>query len=664
MRVLPPPPRLLECPAEMAKTRMFKRMLAVMALALLAALVLAAQAGATIYCVAEPACPAGGVNEGVTANSIESALEHAHTHVNVGGPDVVLIGPGTFSRGEGFEYVGEPVVIEGAGASATTLTRPGKTGSSTVFVNAMEGGEPTLSGLRIAVPPTEDMTGLDLQGGRVEEVTIESPPAASTATGMSIDGGVFSHGTIHALNGTGIDDRGGEVLYSTVSGGGWAVQVSTHATLRGDVLSGGTPIVSYFAQPLIVEDTVIEQDGSTTGMELVANPNGASEVKLRHVAIVGGGQRGIFLRAEQKSATLTMSDSIVSEATTPLLVVGAEGGGATLTAAYSSFDASKDAIEPGGVFKDEHLLPATPMFVSPLTGDYHLAPGSPLIDTGTPGETLGPGEFATDIAGNSRIVNGRRDVGPYEYQWHGPAVTAAASKTTTDIGANVVFDGAAATVEPGDAVTGYQWVFDDGTSVPAGAVAEHAFLRSGLHTATLTARDTAGVSSTATVNVTVKAELPVCLIEGGCCEGAACPALSRSIKGLAVKPVAFRAALRGGSIASARGAQVSYAVTGSVGLADFVVEQVLKGTTNAAGACVKPHKGLKGQPCTRYSQSKASFSHISPAGGNHFHLTGRARGKKLAPGRYVLIGHLASQPHGPFATSAFRIIRQPRPPTA
>ena len=32
---------------------------------------------------------------------------------------VVLIGPGTFSRGEGFEYVGEAVVIEGAGAGAT-----------------------------------------------------------------------------------------------------------------------------------------------------------------------------------------------------------------------------------------------------------------------------------------------------------------------------------------------------------------------------------------------------------------------------------------------------------------------------------------------------------------------------------------------------------------
>jgi PKD domain len=641
----------------MAETWMFRRMLAAMALTLLVAVGLTAQAGATVYCVAEPACPVSGINEGVTANSLESALEHAHTHVNAGGPDVVLIGPGTFSRSEGFEYSGETVVIRGAGTGATTLTRTGKTGSSTVFINAAEGSEATLSGLRIVLPPTEDMTGLSLQGGRVEGVTIESPPAASTATDMAIGGGVFSHGTIRALNGTGIDDRGGEVLYSTVSGGGWAVQASTHATLKGDVLSGGTPIVSYFAQPLIVEDTVIEQDGSTTGMELVANANGPSEVKLRHVAIVGGGQRGIFLRAEQKTATLMMSDSIVSEAKAPLLVVGAEGGTATLTASYSSFDASKDAIEAGGIINNEHQLPATPMFVSPLTHDYHLAPGSPLIDAGTPGEILGPGEFATDIAGNPRIVNGRRDVGPYEYQWRGPAVTAVASKTTTDIGANVVFNGAAVTVEPGDAVTGYQWVFDDGTSVPAGAVAEHAFLRSGVHTATLTAKDTAGVSSTATVNVTVKAERPVCLIEGGCCEGAACPALSRSIKSLAVKPLAFRAAKHGGAIASARGAQVTYTVTGAVGLVDFTVEQVLKGTTSAAGACVKPHKGPKGRPCTLYSRSKVSFSRISPAGGNHLHLTGRAKGQKLAPGRYVLIGHLASQPHGLFATAPFRVLR-------
>jgi hypothetical protein len=630
-------------------------MSAATALTLLVALGIATQAGATIYCVAEPACPAGGVNEGSTANNLQTALEHAHTHVNVGGPDVVLIGPGTFTRVEGFEYAGEPVVIRGAGAGATTLTRSGKTASSTVFIDATEGTEPTLSGLRIVLPATEDMTGLDLQAGLVERVTIESPLAASSATDMSIGGGVFSHGTIDALNGTGIDDRGGEVLYSTVSGGGWAVQASTHATLKGDVLSGGTPIVSYFAEPLIVEDTLIEQDGSTTGMELVANLNGASEVKLRHVAIVGGGQRGIFVSTAQKSMTLTMSDSIVSEAKTPLLVVGEEGGTATLTASYSSFDASKDAIEAGGALKDEHPLPVTPMFVSPLTRDWHLAPGSPLIDTGTPG-SLASDEFKTDIAGDTRVVDGRRDVGPYEYQWRGPTVTAAASKATTDIGANVIFNGAAATVEPGDAVTGYQWSFDDGASVPAGAVAEHAFLKSGLHTVTLTAKDTAGLSSVATVSVNVKAELPVCLIEGGCCEGAACPALSRSIKSLAVKPLAFKAAPRGGAIAATRGAQVTYTVTGAVGLADFVVEQVLKGTTNAAGACVKPHKGLKGRPCIRYSQSKASFSHISPSGGNHFHVTGRAKGKKLQPGRYVLIGHLASQPHGPFATASFRIL--------
>jgi hypothetical protein len=637
---------------------MYTRMLAATALTLLVALGLASQAGATVYCVAESSCPVGGIIEGSTGASLQAALEQAHNHVNVGGPDVVLIGPGTYSRSEGFEYTGEPVVIKGAGADATTLTRSGKTGSTTVFINATEGSEATLSGLRIVVPLTEDMTGLSLQAGRVEGVTIESPLGASTATGMSIGGGVFSHGKIDVLNGTGIDDRGGEVLYSTVSGAGWAVQASTHATLKGDVLSGGTPIVSYFAEPLIIEDTVIEQDGSTKGMELVSNLNGPSEVKLRHVAIVGGGQRGIAVSAAQKSMTLTMSDSIVSEAKEPLAVSGAEGGTATVTASYSSFDASKDAIEAGGVLKNEHPL-ATPMFVSPLTHDWHLAPGSPLIDAGTPGETVGPGEFPTDIAGNPRIVNGRRDVGPYEYQWRPPVffTTPTASKSVADIGANVVFTGGATTVEPGDVLAGYQWTFDDGASVPSSSYAEHAFLKSGLHTATLTAKDAAGLSSTATVNVNVNAELPVCLIEGGCCEGVACPALSRSIKNLAVKPLAFRAALRGGAIAAARGAQVTYTVTGAVGLADFVVEQALKGVTNATGSCAKSHKGLKGKACTRFSRSKVSFSHISPAGGNRFHLTGRAKGKKLPSGRYVLIGHLASQPHGPFATTPFRILR-------
>ena len=48
-----------------------------------------------------------------------------------------------------------------------------------------------------------------------------------------------------------------------------------------------------------------------------------------------------------------------------------------------------------------------------VDGDYHLLPGSPCIDTGDPNYIAGPNE--TDLDGRPRIINGRVDMGAYEY---------------------------------------------------------------------------------------------------------------------------------------------------------------------------------------------------------------------------------------------------------
>ena len=49
-----------------------------------------------------------------------------------------------------------------------------------------------------------------------------------------------------------------------------------------------------------------------------------------------------------------------------------------------------------------------------LDGDYHLLAGSPCIDTGDPNYVPEPNE--TDLDGNPRVVNGRIDMGAYEFE--------------------------------------------------------------------------------------------------------------------------------------------------------------------------------------------------------------------------------------------------------
>jgi hypothetical protein len=54
-----------------------------------------------------------------------------------------------------------------------------------------------------------------------------------------------------------------------------------------------------------------------------------------------------------------------------------------------------------------------PLFVNSDDNNYHLLPGSPCIDTGDPNYVAGPNEI--DLDGNPRVLNGRIDMGAYEY---------------------------------------------------------------------------------------------------------------------------------------------------------------------------------------------------------------------------------------------------------
>ncbi|MDI6752036.1 MAG: carboxypeptidase regulatory-like domain-containing protein [bacterium] len=62
---------------------------------------------------------------------------------------------------------------------------------------------------------------------------------------------------------------------------------------------------------------------------------------------------------------------------------------------------------------------ANPLFVG--GGDYHLQSTSPCIDTGT--NSAVPSWLTTDLDGNPRIVNGRVDMGAYEFQEIPPLIS-------------------------------------------------------------------------------------------------------------------------------------------------------------------------------------------------------------------------------------------------
>ncbi|MHC4394473.1 MAG: right-handed parallel beta-helix repeat-containing protein [Planctomycetota bacterium] len=74
----------------------------------------------------------------------------------------------------------------------------------------------------------------------------------------------------------------------------------------------------------------------------------------------------------------------------------------------------------GGIVNwGEGNIDADPYFVDPNSGDYHLLSYSQGIDGGDPNYVVGPGE--TDLDGNPRVINGRIDMGAFEFQLQDPA---------------------------------------------------------------------------------------------------------------------------------------------------------------------------------------------------------------------------------------------------
>jgi hypothetical protein len=228
--------------------------------------------------------------------------------------------------------------------------------------------------------------------------------------------------------------------------------------------------------------------------------NGAAVA--RHLTILGNSSAGsIGIRVEANPGTSGSTQALDVRNT---IVLGTEHsyqragatfphtGTAKLTMHYTDYDpATRDDSGPGnGPDPADPTNPNTdPLFVDLPHFDYRLSAASPLIDTGDPA-ALAPDEPATDLAGRPRVVNGRTDIGAFEYQRQAPVITSAtAMPIATPAGNPCNFFGAA-TDPDGDPLT-YSWAFDDGASA-TGTNVQHAFSTEGLHVATLTVSDPAG----------------------------------------------------------------------------------------------------------------------------------------------------------------------------
>jgi hypothetical protein len=138
---------------------------------------------------------------------------------------------------------------------------------------------------------------------------------------------------------------------------------------------------------------------------------------------------------------------------------------------------------------------------------YHLLAGSPCIDAGS-------NAFATttlDLAGNLRIINGRVDMGTFEYHFASPlTVSVQANYTNMVVGYPVQFSG---TLNGGRSAC---WTFADGTVISNVLAVAHAWNAVGDYPVTFTVYDDnypSGVSASVLIHVIAP---PVMYVNPGC----------------------------------------------------------------------------------------------------------------------------------------------------
>jgi hypothetical protein len=357
-----------------------------------------------------------------TYGGVQPALDAAALN---DGPDRVLIGSGTWIGN--FHANGE-TTIEGSGPLTTLTQSSYGSGVGNPFVLFASGPGTEVRNLRIKLPAGDGPRGLLLDGGAAAENVKVDGAGAHYGVGVHLASARFSGEVdLPAGNFGVVAWYGVEIFNSRLSGApALHVQADTGGTTvhHSTLIGRGGAVVTSGSGALTMRDTLVDgrAPGSGTGISTYAqSSSGLHTIDMRHVTVLGHGEdaqsTGIDARSFGSNETVTVNvrDSVVAGFGSHALTrVGA--GTANLSLDHVAiFPASAVQESGSGVLTTSHLTNADPGFAA---DGFTPAPGSPLIDAGTPGP-VDSGESPFDLAGNPRVLafgcgEARRDLGAIE----------------------------------------------------------------------------------------------------------------------------------------------------------------------------------------------------------------------------------------------------------
>jgi Bacterial Ig domain len=440
------------------------------------------------------------------------------------------------------------------------------------------------------------VNGFLLHGFGTSVSDVEVDVAGALGDGIAVIGGpvTIDHVLSHVLGA----DAGACVL-----------QASTTLTNSVCVADGSGPAyalaVAAVNQTVTLRNDTLESPGgagATGGIALNVNAGGGKFTTALLTNVIARGAQADLLASTDSNASSSVV--ITADHSNYSNVFTMNGGGGSTT-----------TVTPAGSGTNQT---AAPNFASPGMDDFHEVAGSPTIGAGI----SSPANGMSDLDGNPRQVNGATDIGAYQF---------IAAPTCQPLTTTAVFGQATSVQLHCTDVVGTSLSYAIVSNPAHGSVSVNGATGQATYTAatgysgpdsfTFDATSSHGTSAATTATITVPKPQP--------------PRDSQP----KLSPPTF-AALSGGPsavTATVKGTIISYTDT-EAATTTFVVRQPTGKGVLSHGRCVKtkPHEKTHGKSCVLY-KTLGLFRHGDKAGKNRFRFTGRIHGRKLRPGRYLLL---------------------------
>jgi hypothetical protein len=374
--------------------------------------------------------------------------------------DTILVAPGTYQ--EIINYHGKAITIVSEAGPATTIIDGNQTGPVVTF-SASEGRGSVLDGFTI-------QNGKSLNGGglyirfssptiRRNIITNNFGEAGGGGIMMSANASpLIESNTISRNQGSCCGPSGGGGIYifvggdsalilnnmitenttSAGNGGGISINICGTTTIRGNTITnnvgfsvgGGIAMINTCYARIV--DNVIAGNVASTSIGGYGNgggiyatpPNDFSGPKIYNNTIVnndGVQSSGVYLDGF-KAPTEIINNIIVAKTGQFAIVMENTYTPSPPVFRFNDVFSRKGPAYQGAIPDQTGMngnISADPLFVNELGGDFHLAPGTPCLDSGLNGLAA---ISDTDVEGNPRVVDGNGDgnavvdMGAYEKQ--------------------------------------------------------------------------------------------------------------------------------------------------------------------------------------------------------------------------------------------------------